>query len=85
MIGLCGLFFEVMHVRLADSTADSLQMKFDVGCSRFAQRPQQKTSHFGPSRTAQSSPLPDFTDRVASLVAVPNHLSDPGLQSFVDS
>lgn len=77
------MFFKVIQVGLADAAADRHGMEFDIVGFRLSQRTQQVSSQFRSCGAAESFSLPDFSDGMTTLIAVPNHLSDSGLQHFV--
>jgi hypothetical protein len=70
-------FFEFGNDRVAQSTADCLQVKFDILAQRVVQNSEQVAAERCSRRAAQPIPSPDFTDRMPTLIATPDQSGEP--------
>jgi hypothetical protein len=74
-----------VEICLTDSTANCVQVEFDIGRRVLTQRTEQISPHFRSRGTAQAGALPDFTDRISSLIAMANDHCHSGLQRRIGS
>ena len=80
---LGGLFFEVGEAGLAQAAADGGEVEFDVVGVVWGECVEEVGTEIGAGGAGQPRALPDFANRVASLIPLPDHRRDSLLQSFV--
>lgn len=77
------LFFEVGEAGLAQAAADGGEVEFDVVGVVWGECLEEVVAEIGAGGARQSGTLPDFANRVASLIPLPDHRGDSLLQSFI--